>query len=161
MSAQGATLGRGTLHLPIWPVAALVAAAAAVTIGMTLIDVRPEASVTPVTLTEQLANSSAALREQPAAAVTIEGLNPAAIEGSFAAVREQGASRTGVWGISHVTPAEATFAGFEYPGAYVAPAPTYASGLENPGAYQPNAISGKAEPHDPIVVDGRACPQCR
>ena len=29
MSAQGATLRRGTAHMPIWPVAALVAVAAA------------------------------------------------------------------------------------------------------------------------------------
>ena len=35
MSAQGATLRRGTHELPIWPVAALVAVAAATLIGMT------------------------------------------------------------------------------------------------------------------------------
>jgi len=37
MSTQGATLGRGTIRLPIWPVAALVAAAAAATIGISTI----------------------------------------------------------------------------------------------------------------------------
>ena len=47
MSAQGATLGRGSVRLPMWPVAALVAAAAAVTIGVTMIDgARQEASTT-------------------------------------------------------------------------------------------------------------------
>jgi hypothetical protein len=113
MSAQGATLGgRGNvLHLPIWPVAALVAAAAAAVIGLSLIDgVAPIRSVTPVTETQRLANSSAA-------------------------IREQGAALPIVVGFSHVAPSSIGFVGFENPGAYAPPAPTYAPGLENPGAY--------------------------
>src|SRR5688500_7936954 len=92
MSAQGATLRRGTAHLPIWPVAALVTAAAATLIGMTLIDgVRPQGIVTSVSQVERLANSSAA-------------------------IREQGALLPVVWGTSHVTPSQTTFVGLENPG---------------------------------------------
>jgi hypothetical protein len=53
MSTQGATLGRGSVRLPMWPVAALVAAAAAVTIGVTMID-----------SAGQEASSTTAIREQ-------------------------------------------------------------------------------------------------
>ena len=41
MSAQGATLGRGTVHIPIWPVAVVVlAAATAAAIGLSSTDDR-------------------------------------------------------------------------------------------------------------------------
>jgi len=134
MSAQGATLGgRGNvLHLPIWPVAALVAAAAAALIGLSLIDgAAPTRSVTPVTDIQRLASSSAA-------------------------IREQGATIPVAFGISHVTPKVVgvvglenpavyapqapTFAGFENPAAYAPQAPTYAPGLENPGAYPSESV---------------------
>jgi hypothetical protein len=46
MSAQGATV-RGTAHLPMWPLAVLVAAAAAIAIGISLID-GPRATTTAV-----------------------------------------------------------------------------------------------------------------
>ena len=150
MSAQGATLRRGTAHLPIWPVAALVTAAAATLIGMTLIDgVRPQGIVTSVSQIERLANSSAA-------------------------IREQGAALPVVWGTSHVTPSQTTFVGLENPGAYVVEAPTFAGfenpgayatetpafqpGLENPGAY-PAEIAPPAE--GPVIVNGQPCMQCR
>ena len=113
MSAQGATIGgRGNvLHLPIWPVAALVAAAAAALIGLSLIDgAAPTRSVTPVTDIQRLANSSAA-------------------------IREQGATIPVAFGISHVTPKVVGVVGLENPAAYAPQAPTYAPGLENPGAY--------------------------
>ena len=156
MSAQGATLeGRGIgLHLPIWPVAIIVAAVAAAAIGMTLLrqEEQPR-SVTSVTDVERFANSSAA-------------------------VREQGATLPVVVGISHVAPSVTGFAGFENPGAYVTNAPTYAPGLENPAAYGsawgstggPNeALHRRYAPpqetvasgRDPIVVNGEACMQCR
>ena len=38
MSAQGATVRGGTAHLPMWPLAVLVAAVAAIAIGISLID---------------------------------------------------------------------------------------------------------------------------
>jgi hypothetical protein len=155
MSAQGATLRRGTAHLPIWPVAALVTAAVATLIGMSLIDgVRPQGIVTSVTRTERLANSSAA-------------------------IREQGAVLPIVWGTSHVTPSQAGFAGFENPGAYITEAPAFA-GFENPAAYAPawDSVGGPNEAlhrqytppqegvalragSNPIIVNGEACMQCR
>ncbi|MGH2678980.1 MAG: hypothetical protein ACRDG8_00620 [Actinomycetota bacterium] len=110
MSAQGAILRRGTVHLPIWPVAVLVVAAAATLIGLSSLDGAAPTRVTTVTDSERLASSSAA-------------------------VREQGAVVPVTWGVSHVTPSATGFAGFENPGAYVTQAATYAPGLENPGAY--------------------------
>ena len=158
MSAQGATLeGRGIgLHLPIWPVAVIVAAVAAAAIGMTLLRQQDEPrSVTSVTDVERIANSSAA-------------------------VREQGATLPVVVGISHVAPSVQVsegYAGFENPGAYITEAPTYATGLENPAAYGaawgsvggPNeALHRQYSPPqetvasgpEPIVVNGEACMQC-
>jgi hypothetical protein len=125
MSTQGATLRRGTVHIPIWPVAVVVAAAAATLIGLTTIDRdAPIGSVTTVTQSERLANSSAA-------------------------IREQGAALPVVWGISHVTPIATGFAGFENPGAYAAPRPAYA-GFENPGAY---GISQVTEATYPVGLE--------
>ena len=186
MSAQGATLRRGITHLPIWPIAALVVAAVAAVIGISLFDaVRPE-GVASVTQSERLANSSAAVREQGAVAPAIPSIrpiDPAVLENSAAAVREQGATlglgRTGIWGVSHVTPSTPTFAGFENPGAYIAPASTYPMGLENPAAYGAvtwDSIGGPNEAlhrqygatqedlapkTEPILVNGTPCMQCR
>lgn len=160
MSAQGATLGRGTVHIPIWPVAVVVlAAAAAALIGLSSIDtIAPARPVTIVTDAQRLANSSAA-------------------------VREQGAALPVVVGISHVTPKATGFAGFENPGAYgisqVTEA-TYPVGLENPAAYgtawdsiggpnealhrqfsPPEEGATPASGPDRIMVNGELCGQCR
>ncbi|HET6791545.1 MAG TPA: hypothetical protein VFI35_08180 [Actinomycetota bacterium] len=160
MSAQGATLGRGTVHIPIWPVAVVVlAAAAAALIGLSSIDtIAPARPVTIVTDAQRLANSSAA-------------------------VREQGAALPVVVGISHVTPKATGFAGFENPGAYgisqVTEA-TYPVGLENPAAYgtawdsiggpnealhrqfsPPEEGAAPASGPDRIMVNGELCGQCR
>src|SRR6266511_5127833 len=96
MSAQGGTLaGRGTMHLPIWPVAALVVAAIAAAIGMSVLGGAGETRfVTSVTDAERFANSTAAVREQGAvlpAIPSIRAIDPAILEQSSAAVREQGA----------------------------------------------------------------------
>src|SRR5688572_30793725 len=158
MSAQGGTLHRrGTIELPIWPVAVLVVAAVAAAIGMTLLrDAGQTRSVTSVTDRERLSNSTAA-------------------------VREQGATLPQVIGISHVAPSlhSVGYAGFENPGAYVIPAPAFA-GFENPSAYAPawDSIGGPNEAlhrqysppqegvaltarSDPIIVNGEPCMQCR
>jgi hypothetical protein len=136
MSAQGGTLQRrGTIELPIWPVAVLVAAAVAAAVGMTLLrDAGQTRFVTSVTDSERLSNSTAA-------------------------VREQGATLPATVGISHVAPSlhSVGYAGFENPGAYVIPAPAYA-GFENPGAY-PAELGAPAE--GPIIVNGEPCMQCR
>lgn len=159
MSAQGATLGgRGiALHLPIWPVAVLVAAVAAVTIGVTMIGEQTRDATRPFTLTGEAANSTTA-------------------------IREAGVVLPAIQGVSHVAPSVQAvsqgFAGFENPGAYVTQVPTYATGLENPAAYGAawGSIGGSNEAlhrqysppketgasgQDPIVVNGEACMQCR
>jgi hypothetical protein len=111
MSAQGATLGRGTVHIPIWPVAVVVLAAATVAAGIGLTSTDTIAPARPLVVTDiqRLANSTAAVREQGA-------VIPVAV------------------GISHVTPSAVGFAGFENPGAYATQLPAFA-GFENPGAY--------------------------
>jgi hypothetical protein len=181
MSTQGATLRRGTIELPIWPVAVLLVAAVAATIGMTLLrDAGRTTFVTSVTDSERLANSSAAVREQGAVAPAIPAIRPidlTVLENSSAVVREQGATLPATVGISHVAPSlhSQGFAGFEnpgayvteapaftpgleYPGAYIREAPAYTPGLENPGAY-PAEIGAPAE--GPVIVNGQACGQCR
>ena len=121
MSAQGATLRRGTVHIPIWPVAVVVTAAAAAVIGLSAIDgPAPARTITTVTDAERLANSTAAIREQGAVA-------PVAV------------------GISHVAPSAVGFAGLENPGAYVTQVPTFA-GFENPGAYGISQITEATHP---------------
>jgi hypothetical protein len=125
MSAQGATLRRGAVHIPIWPVAVVVLAATAVVIGLSTIDgLAPAKPVTTVTDAQRLENSSAAVREQ----------------GAFIPVAV---------GISHVTPSATGFAGFENPGAYATQLPTYA-GFENPGAY---GISQVTEATHPVGLE--------
>ena len=166
MSAQGGTLARrGTMHLPVWPVAVAVVAIVGA-IGLAVLR-------GPV-------DAPAPVREQGAV------LNTAAVEASAAAIREQGAGlRQGVWGVSHVAPSRPTFAiglenpgaygisqvtegsfpiGLENPGAYgisrVAEG-TFPIGLENPGAYPSELGGSRAEAHRPSVVNGEICGQCR
>jgi hypothetical protein len=160
MSAQGATLRRGTIELPIWPVAVLVVAALAAAIGMTALgDAGQTRFVTSVSDRERYANSTAA-------------------------VREQGAALPVIVGISHVAPslrASTGYAGFENPAAtYIRESSGYA-GFENPaasGAVAWGSIGGPNEalhrqyspPQDgvalapvwgPIMVNGEPCMQCK
>ncbi len=143
MSAQGATLRRGIVHIPIWPVAVVVAAAAATLIGLTTIDRdAPAGSVTTVTESERLANSTAA-------------------------IREQGARLPVVVGISHVTPKATGFVGLENPGAYgisQVTEGTYPVGLENPGAYPAAESDAGFTPTTgarPGMDGNEICGQCR
>ena len=142
MSAQGATLGRGTVRIPIWPVAVVVlAAATAAVIGLsstaTIAPARPVAIVTDA---QRLANSTAGIREQGAVAPVVIG-------------------------ISHVTPkavAPVGYVGLENPGAYL-PRSAYPNGLENPTAYAPSegAPAVAAPATGGIMVNGEICHQCR
>lgn len=153
MSAQGATLRRGTVHLPIWPVTALVAAAV-VAIGISMLGgVRPQGSVAPVTKTVVgLENPGAYVTEAPAY-VGFE--NPSAY------ITEAPA----YVGISHVSPSlhSVGFAGFENPGAYA----TTAGSNDGPnGALHRQVglpkVGAPAETGlNPIMVNGEACMQCR
>jgi hypothetical protein len=166
MSAQGGTLQRrGTIELPIWPVAVLVVAAVAAAVGMTLLrDAGQTRFVTSVTDSERLSNSTAAVREQGAVAPAIPSIRPidlAVMESSAAPVREQGPfgiENAAVWGTSHVAPSAPAFAGLENPAAYGAPATAF----EKPGAYaSAGAVTPPIERYGPIEFNGQACPQCR
>ena len=129
MSAQGATLRRGTAHLPLWPVAVLVAVAATIVFAFSLYNVRPEtqAPVRTVTDQERFANSSAAVREQGAA---FPEISPIPVT-----------SNPGQWTYSQAK-------------AYVDSLVTYPVGLENPSV----GISQVTEMTAPVVGDGEFTP---
>jgi len=170
MSAQGGTLQRrGTIELPIWPVAVLVVVAVAAAIGMTLLgDAGRTTFVTSVTDSERLANSTAAVREQGAVAPAIPAIRPidlSVLENSSAAIREQGAMLPATVGISHVAPSlhSQGYAGFENPGAYAAPwdsigGPNEALHRQYSPPQEGEALTAGS---DPIMVNGEACMQCR
>jgi hypothetical protein len=171
MSAQGGTLQRrGTIELPVWPVAVLVVAAVAAAVGMTLLgDAGRTRFVTSVTDTERFTNSTAAVREQGAVAPAIPSIRPidlAVLENSTAAVREQGASLPVIVGISHATPrlpATVGYVGFENPTAYGSAWDSI--GGPNEALHRqftpPQAGSAPTTGGDPIVVNGKLCGQCR
>jgi hypothetical protein len=171
MSAQGGTLQRrGTIELPILPVAVLVVAALAAAIGMTLLrDAGQTRFVTSVTDTERFANSTAAVREQGAVAPTIDLTNSgvAIHHRGFAvrpilepttAIREQGATLPVVVGISHVAP------------SLHSESATYGTGWDSIGG-QNEALHRQYSPPQEgaapksggngIIVNGEFCGQCR
>ena len=135
MSAQGATLRRGTIELPVWPVAVLVVAALAAAIGMTVLrDAGQTRFVTSVTDSERFANSSAAFREQGAALPVIVGISPVApsLHGSVSATIGTGWDSIGGQN-------EALHRQYTPPQEGVA------------------QVTGS----NPIMVNGEACMQCR
>ena len=150
IGAQGATLGRGTVRIPIWPVAVVVLAATAAVIGMSMLDtsdtIAPARPLVTVTDAQRLENSTAAIREQGAVAPVAVGISHVTPKAVLPI------------GISHVTPslhASTGFSGLENPAAsYIREASGYA-GLENPTAVAPAPRWG------PIMVNGKACMQCR
>jgi hypothetical protein len=166
MSAQGGTLARrGTMHLPIWPVAAVIVAIVGTAVGLAVLGGPVEA---PAPVREQAAPLNLASNPGMWTQAQAEAFlgRFAATEASAAAIREQGAGlRQGAWGVSHVAPSRGTYAiGLENPGAYgisQVTEGTFPIGLENPGAY-PGELGGpRAESHRPPVVNGELCGQCR
>jgi len=156
MSAQGGTLARrGTLHLPIVPVVALLGAAVAVAIAMSILSGTEGRVITSVTDTERFANSSAAVREQGA---TLPFERPIVNPGMW--------TQTQAEAYLDALEGRITYAhGLENPGAIVASTSTFPVGLENAGAYPREAdagpaVAGPAAPHEPIVVNGKPCHQC-
>jgi hypothetical protein len=165
MSAQGGTLQRrGTIELPIWPVAVLVVAALAAAIGMTALrDAGQTRFVTSVTDSERFANSTAAVREQGAVAPTIDLTNSgvAIQHRGFAvrpnlepttAIREQGAALPVIVGISHVAPSVAYGTGWD------------SIGGQNEALhrqYSPPQEGAAPTGFNPIMVNGEPCMQCR
>ena len=89
MSTQGGTLQRrGTIELPIWPMAVIVVVAIAAAIGMSALgDAGQTGFVTSVSDSERFANSTAAVREQGAALPVIVGISHVApsLHGSVSA----------------------------------------------------------------------------
>ena len=107
MSAQGGTLARrGAVHVPIWPVVALLVVAVATPIGLSLIDdVRKGGqAVTSIQETEGYWNSTIghpALQDRGVSA----GVREPAVKGY------SGYATTGYVGISHVAPHSVGYAG--------------------------------------------------
>jgi hypothetical protein len=135
MSAQGGTLQRrGTIELPILPVAVLVVAALAAAIGMTLLrDAGQTRFVTSVTDTERFANSTAAVREQGATLPVVVGI-------SHVAPSLHGVSATYGTGWDSIGGQnEALHRQYSPPQEGAAPAPVWG----------------------PIMVNGEPCMQCR
>ena len=133
MSTQGGTLQRrGTIELPIWPVAVVVVVAIAAAIGMTALgDARQTTFVTSVSDSERFANSTAA-------------------------VREQGAALPVIVGISHVAPS-----------LHGSASATIGTGWDSLGG-QNEALHRQYSPPlevapgtGPIMINGKACMQCR
>ena len=155
MSAQGATLRRGTIELPIWPVAVLVVAALAAAIGMTALrsidTIAPARTLITVTDAQRLANSTAAVREQGAVLPVV--WSPSHVAPSLHSVDY---ATTGYVGISHVAPS--------VHGA------TIGTGWDSMGGQNealhrqyssPQESVAQAPVWGPIMVNGEPCMQCR
>lgn len=134
MSTQGGTLQRrGTIELPMWPVAVLVVVAIAAAIGMSALgDAGQTRFVTSVSDSERFASSTAA-------------------------VREQGATLPVTVGISHVAPS-----------LHGSVSATIGTGWDSLGGqnealhrqYSP-PLQEMAPETGPIMINGKACMQCR
>ena len=155
MSAQGATLRRGTIELPVWPVVVLVVAALAAAIGMTALGNAGQTRfVTSVTDDERFANSTAAVREQGATLPVIVGISHVApsLHGSVSALPV-------TVGISHVAPS-----------LHGSVSATIGTGWDSIGG-QNEALHRQYSPPQedaaplagahPIMVNGEPCMQCR
>ena len=134
MSTQGGTLQRrGTIELPMWPVAVIVVVAIAAAIGMTALgDAGQTRFVTSVSDSERFANSTAA-------------------------VREQGAALPVIVGISHVAPS-----------LHGSVSATIGTGWDSLGGQNEALHRQYGPPLDevapetgPIMINGKACMQCR
>jgi hypothetical protein len=135
MSARAGTLHRrGTIELPIWPVAVLVIAAIAAAIGMTMLRSEGQTTyVTSVSESERLSNSTAAVREQGATLPVAPSLHPST---GYAGFENPAANGTVAWG-SIGGPNEALHRQYSPPREDAAPK------------------------LGPIMVNGEACMQCR
>jgi hypothetical protein len=135
MSAQGGTLQRrGTIELPIWPVAVLLIAAIAAAIGITMLSSEVQTTfVTSISESERLANSSAAVREHGA---TLPSARSRPTSTGYAGFENPAANGTVAWG-SIGGPNEALHRQYSPPREDVAPET------------------------GPITINGGACMQCR
>ena len=180
MSAQGATLRRGTAHLPVWPLAVLVAGAAAIVLAISLINVRPETPVRTVTEAERFANSSAAVREQGAAFPEVNPIPVTSIPSQWTVgqaeayvnslvSRAVGIENPALWtsgqAEAYVDSLVTRAVGIENPAVGISQVTemTHPVGLENPSAY-PAVGDGSFTPTmgaRPGMTGGAICGQCR
>jgi hypothetical protein len=156
MSAQGATIRRGPIHLPIWPVAGLVAIAAAVVVMSSVFDGVERRGEDAAPSTETAAVNNPGMWTLAQAETYLNQLQSLEVR------------NPGMWTLSQ---AQSYLDSIE--------AATYPTGLENPG-YAPawDSIGGPNEAlhrhysppqnsvaltpgSDPITVNGKACMQCR
>jgi hypothetical protein len=132
MSTQGGTLQRPrTIELPMWPVAVLVVVAIAA-FGMTALGDGGTRFVTSVSDSERFANSTAA-------------------------VREQGAALPVIVGMSHVAPS-----------LHGSLSATIGTGWDSLGGQNEAlhrqysaSLEEMAPETGPIIINGKACVQCR
>jgi hypothetical protein len=142
MSAQGGTLGRlGTVHVPIWPVAVLLAAAIAGAIALS-VSMRDDVQVTGV--------SDTAIWDAQADAY-VDSLEAAAVLPS---------TNAAIWDAQ----ADAYVDSLE--AAAVLPSTAAAIWRAQADAYVDSMVAAagggqKAGGHRPIEVNGKICGQCR
>ena len=143
MSAQGTTLNRRGMHLPIWPVAALLVIAVGATIALRVIDDLRRAE--PVVTTQETF-----------------AFDPKVIEGSAAAIRElpagpfHGVGRAHEIEIVPAGPFHAAGRAHEVVPAVQENPIMFVTGLENPGVYVlPGDLAGPPE-----LPSYRACERC-
>ena len=138
MSAQGATIKRGTARLPIWPVAGLVVIAAAVLVSTSVFG--------------QVERSA----EDAAPSIETAAVNPgmwtlSQAQAYVSRLESLGVANPGMWTLPQ---AEAYLDSLEVS--------THPTGLENPGVYPEAVPSGGFGPTigRPRMVDGEICGQC-
>ena len=141
MSAQGATLGRGTVHIPIWPVAVVVRRRHR----------RRDRAVTFVDRHDRAGPAGHGRDRRPSGSRTRPPRSVSRVPWPPSSV-----------GISHVTPkavAPVGFVGLENPAAYP-PGPPTRTASRTPSAYAPSerapAVAGSCTGRDPGDRTGSA-----
>jgi hypothetical protein len=124
MSAQGTTLGRGTTHVPLWPVIVLILAVLAATIGLTVSGTARREAVS-TTRPHEVVRPTRAHPRGLGRGHFGELITAAAVQNSFAAIREQGGVAYHASGRAH-----------EVVVGKIPTRTTTVTGLENPG-YDP------------------------
>ncbi|HEX5937116.1 MAG TPA: hypothetical protein VFZ75_05425 [Actinomycetota bacterium] len=143
MSAQGATVRRGTAHLPMWPLAVLVAAAVAVAIGISWID-RPGTTTNVLPTGPEVGISHATPRFDYVPATDFPGPYGVPVAGA------------GSTGSSNVSPlAEDYVAATDFPGPYGVPVAEVGVGTAGDGAFTPTLGVR------PRMTGDTICGQCR
>ena len=166
MSAQGATVRGGTAHLPMWPLAVLVAAAAAIAIGISLIDGPRTTTTTVQPESPEVGISHAIPRFDYVPATTVYGPYGVPVEareatapiptGYVAATDFPGAYGAVVEAREATAPIPTGYvAATDFPGAYGAPVGDAVAGTAGAGTFTPTMGSR------PGMTGENICGQCR